>query len=83
MNDDVTRVSQQNEDGSWGVAVPFPFYNGLLWIWRGLYVCECGAKFWRESSYEKHYRENYMDDDHGMPDCGYCGRTGCIGSCQL
>ncbi len=48
-------------------AVPLPFYNGLLWwVWQGRYVCECGARFWIESSYERHWLIAHGEE------CGLC-----------
>lgn len=48
------------------IAVPLPFYNGLLWWWLGRFVCECQARFWIEASYERHWRIA-----HGG-ECGLC-----------
>jgi hypothetical protein len=48
-------VIERGELGVYGLAVPLPFYNGLLWWWRGRFICECGARFWRERIYRLHW----------------------------
>ena len=42
------QVKTQNIQGEWVPAIPLPYY-GLR------KKCECGAKFWKEKSYQAHY----------------------------
>lgn len=46
---------QENEDGTWSEAVPLPFY-GLR-----KHCPSCREKFWRESSYVRHYQQKHTD----------------------
>ncbi len=45
------KVHQQNADGTWSEAIPYPFF--LAWRKQ----CMCGMKFWKMSSYQAHARE--------------------------
>lgn len=48
---------QENEDSTWSVAIPLPFY-GLK------KKCHCGKSFWKEKNYRKHYRAIHTDSKH-------------------
>lgn len=45
---------QNPDDLTWSQAVPLPFYG----LRKG---CMCGRKFFKESSYRKHYKSQHTD----------------------
>jgi hypothetical protein len=54
-----SRVERQNEDGSWGIAIPLPMFRERWW--QPKFRCECGAKFKNRKAYEDHYRAAVQD----------------------
>lgn len=47
-------ILENFKDDLWREAVPLPFYGVRK-------VCQCRKKFWKTSSYERHYRKEHAD----------------------
>ena len=55
----------QEVGGGSDIAIPLPFYRGILFLKR--YQCICGKSFWTEEKYRTHFRienesEWFMED---------------------
>ena len=49
---------QENEDGTWSVAIPEPYFVG----WRlKKALCDCGLTFKNRDLYREHYRTEHTD----------------------
>ena len=56
--EDCAVIQQQNNDGSWGPAIPEPFFVG--WRLRKC-RCDCGRVFKSRDKYREHYAAGHLD----------------------